>query len=577
AAALPAGAACRPADLAALQDSIATNVAKTAQPSASGLLRDVTAACRRNAAAPGTAAALAYAAQLVAWWKPIAPSPDHWLGSNAEFWDYLTTLFRAVGYTIDNTAAALEAQGFIGVCRAGDGCTLIAPAATSGIKLFPGALGANAGEQFLVTGRPAPCAPIDGTTDIRVWGQCIEVSVDPKIGASFKLRPVSPVPALVQTCMTEPAYTAARYYLADGDGEPVPVPLPDATTSRVRLAQKSADRATVALRPRPAPSPAHLYDSDQFFEGNCTIAQLAQALLPAPGPVGRATRWFGAARSFAAALFAPRVAYAAHGGLGSLGIIEELSTFGPADPFVFEATFDNPYASPPSQHVADVPGAAPVNDDIGRAAWEIEFQAPGFVRVRATPFGGFAAGTNVVEVNQAGGASDAKRGLTMFAALAHFADAQTGQGQQANAGKYRIRWTSSVASPRAGGQGAPFVAASIVNGDTLELARFAYVNGPSAQSGTIRFAGQTAAGLAWAQNTPARYELVVDLYAGRAYLRADGAYVRDASGAVLVQSFTPGRLLTHTGWRLGRQDNQVLATDDVEVVRLADTFATPQP
>jgi hypothetical protein len=588
------GSACQPADLAALSTGIETYAAKSIQSTANALLRDVVAACRRDASKPNPAPAVAYTEQLLAWWRPASGAPPVWSGTAEQFQGYLIRLFRAVGHTIDEDLNVFGTQGFIGVCRANDDCVLKASALTSGIKIFKGALSADPTAKFLVTGRPAACGTLDGATDVRIWGQCVEITVEPKDGPSFPLRAVAPVPALVQTCLTERAFASARFYLTVDVTDPttsvktpvpIPVELPDATTSRLRLAQQSGGSNTpVKLRPRPSASATHGYDSDRFFTAHCEGAELAQALLPAHRPFEVATRWFGEARSFAAGLFTARTAYAAHGGLGSLGVIEEFSTFGPADPFVFEATFDNPYGAAATKHVADAPGVQPVNDDVGRANWSIDPQLPGYVLVRAAPFGGFAAGTNVVEVNQAGGAAESKKGLTMYAQLAHFSDATSGAGQNANAGTYRIRWTSSVASPRAGGSGAPFVATSIdAAGSTTELARFVYVNGPSAQTGLIRFGDHTVAGLTWQQNVPRRYEILVDLTGGKAYLRArnptTGAfeYLKNLAGGYAMQSFAAGSSLTHVGWRLGLRDNQVLAIDDLEVVRLADTFPPPPP
>ena len=564
---------CRAADLTALSDRIGAYVAKSAQSTASGLLRDVQQACRQLPADPNTATALKYTAQLLAWWRPTAPATKLWLGSDAQLWDYLTLLFKYIGHTIGNDVEALGTQGFIGVCTAGAGCDLIAKERTSGIRIYPGALSATPTAQFLVTGSPAACTELDNATDLQVWGQCIEVTVDPKDGPGFAFQKVTPGPALVQTCFNQTAFDAVGFYLYGSDANPVSIELPDATTTRTRLAQRSGGKSTVSLRAHPANGTDV---EDGFFLANCDGAtDLTELSAPARTKAEYAMRLFGRAGSAALRIFTPQPLYAAHGGLGSLGFVEEMSLFGPADPFTFQATFDNPYALAPGVRTPDVPGQAPVDDDLGRAEWSIAFQDPGYVLVRAAPFGGFAAGTKVVEINQGGGASSSKQGMEMLANLAFFEGATGGEGTPANTGKYRIRWTSSIASPRAGGTGAPFVALGVdSHNNPVTLARFAYVNGPNAQSGLVTFNDLPVAGLTWQQNVPRRYELIIDLIAGKSYLRTvvPTGSAQSQSTAAVVQSFPLNSRLLQAGWKLGKQDNQVIGMDDLEIVRLADTF-----
>jgi hypothetical protein len=390
------------------------------------------------------------------------------------------------------------------------------------------------------------------------------VSVDPKSGDSFKLSPAPGFtsPAIVQTCLSDQALALAKYLTAET------VNLGDATTTRPRLAQRSGAQTSVKLTRRPAST---------FFTADCHAAETyATAPVPHVAPlerllasptllaVGRAAEW----------LLLPRTANAGHGGLGSIGgfVEEEFSKFGPSDPFVFQASFDNPYAALNVVRQADEPGKQPLDDDLGRATWTIGFQQPGYVLVRAAPFAGFPAGTNAVEINQGGGASSSKQGLDMLANLAFFQGDDVRVDERANAGKYRIRWTSAIASPRAGGTGAPFVALGIVNGKAAELARFAYDNGPNAQSGTISFNGVTVPGLSWQQNTIQRFELLIDLSAGLSYLRTvDLATNQSATTDASPKNFGTGAVLTQAGWRLGRQDNQIIGMDGFEIVRLPDT------
>ncbi len=519
---------------------------------------------------PGKDAVLDLVQQTVAW-----RSADATLVSTDDtaLWAFFTSLFDVIGFGLDNGALALAKEGFIGVCTAGQQCKLIADAQTSGVLIYPGALGAET-ERFLVTGAPIPCRGttaqpgVDEFTDLQLFGQCIQISVDPKAGDSFALNPAPgyPAPAIVQTCLSDQALALAKYLTTET------VNLGDATTTRPRLAQRSGKQTNVKLTRRPAST---------FFTADCHKAvTFAEALDRAPSAldrmldsptllaVGRAAEW----------LLLPRTANAGHGGLGSIGgfVEEEFSKFGPADPFVFQGSFDNPYPSVDVPNVvrsADVPGQQPVEDDLGRSIWTIGFQPPGYVLVRAAPFGGFASTpNNVIEINQGGGASSSKQGLDMLANLAFFQEGDEQSGARANTGKYRIRWTSSIASPRAGGSGASFVALGQAGSTVSTLARFAYVNGPNAQSGVVHFDDVPVAGASWKQNQPQRFEIIVDLSAGTAYLRKVALDTDVASSILATSTFTPGPSLTQAGWRLGRQDNQVIAMDSFEIVRLPDAY-----
>jgi hypothetical protein len=487
---------------------------------------------------------------------------------------YLQNLYAYVGYKIDNDVGSvagnpklgvLGTQGFIGVCTASAGCELVAADQTSGVKIFPGALSQTGTNRYLVTGRPAACGKLDNATDLQIWGQCIEVSVDPKKDPSFTFQAVTPGPMLVQTCLVP----GAAAYLSDAR-----VVLPDGQGPRIRLAQLSEGKP-VALRARPP----HTEDtgddrkgdySGGFFQASCNLATLGALSAPSRTATDYAMRWFTRTTTRVFELLEPKPAHAGHGGLGSFGFTGSSSIFGPADPFAFQGSFG-----------ADVPGLRPKTDDLGRATWAIEAQSPGNVIVRAAPLSGFpqSAG-NVAEINQAGGAADSKQGLRMLANLAHFDGSESSAGARANTGKYRVRWTSLVATPRAGGtQGAPFVALGVAPADTAAtLARFVYVNGQGAQGGTISFAGAAVSGLTWQQGVRQRFELLIDLGAGTATLRSVnlGTGASSATNA-LVQSFPAGTTLEQVGWVLGALDNQVLVMDDFEIVRLADDYAPSEP
>jgi hypothetical protein len=379
-----------------------------------------------------------------------------------------------------------------------------------------------------------------------VWGQCIEVSVGPYKDASYPFRrptsPQVPAPALVRVCATEETYHAAPWLFENAG-------LPDAVTGRARVGQRSGGANRVQVRPR----------VDGLAEGvDFTLTGCDRATVPPPetaggfGAVGAS--WLHRAGETLATLFAPRVAWAGHGGLSGLpGFAEQTSVFGPVDPFVFQATF-----------TGDAVGGPPTVPDLGRGSWTIDTtQSPGSVLVRSGI--GDIAG-NVAVIDQAGGAAGSKAGAALLANLAYFQESVGETGVRATTGRYRLRWTSLVATPRA--FGAPFHA---FGPDRAVLARVSFENGRGAGSGPIHFNGSPVAGsdgqpLRWTQNRKQRFELLVDLDAGRAELRA--APFVDESAALASGTFAPATPLVQAGWLLGGIDAQIIGTDDWEIVQL---------
>jgi hypothetical protein len=595
------GGPCDGVILTRLQNGISTYIVGRAnQTTASRLLGDVRQACSGKVPAPNPQLAVAYADQLVSWWKLNPATSVVWKNNDpTTFWAYMTDLFNYVGRNIDNRAdgptAVLSDQGFIGVCKASEDCEVIAKAKTSGIKIFPLALSATGTDRFLVTGGPVRCTGdatkdegLDGFTDLQVWGQCIDISIDPKTGSenkpqgsaatplSFTFRDV-PGPALVQTCLANSAHAAAQLYLKG-----VGTQLPDGA-GRLRLAQRSLGTNSVRVRARPrTPDQEGVRDFSNGFirDFTCEDAiQVAAADLPPGSAQHYAARLLRRAASRVAQLVSPRPLYAGHAGLGGFGFVSEASLFGPADPFVFQGSFDNPHAG--TARVSDAPGQQPSDDDTGRAKWTIATQPPGYVLVRSTPFSGFLApsdgGTNnVVEINQAGGAAEEKLGMTMLANLAYFdgdKPAATGDVVRASVGWYRIRWSSLISSPRAGGtEGAPFLALGrAADGSPVTLARFAYTNGASSQSGPVLF-DRKPTGLTWTQGAPRRFEILVDLTGGKSYLRTVNADGTSSPIAGAVQEFAIGTRLTQAGWVMDRRDNQVIVMDNLEIARLPDDY-----
>jgi hypothetical protein len=454
--------------------------------------------------------------------------------SDVALWDYLTTLFRYTGFPLPNTAAALGAQGFIGVCddatMPAAGCQLVAAAKTSGILIYKGALGGR----FLVTGAPTPCSPIRDATNLQAWGQCVEVSIDPKPGMSFAFQK-DPIArpnggAVVQTCVAE----GSPHFLFEPD--PVTEQKPG------KLSQLSGGSTRVSVRPA-APEVFSITPDDVLEGKGCTFAHVAQGASQGSGLLARFA-------SNALAVFAPKVAYAGHGGLGTLpGFAEATSVFGPIDPYVFQGTF-----------TGDVVGQQPGTPDRNRGSWSVVTLNPGDIVVRAS-LGDI--NSQLAVLNQQGGASSSKPGIQLVAQVA----TQSGQSSFATAGVYRVRWRSLVASSK------PFGAdMNVLDGTGRILATFTYANGTAAGSGPVLFNGAPVANLTWAQNVSARYEITVDLDKRTVGFGLQGEAPR-VSGASYLNGAAAD--LARAGWQFRSQNAQTIGTDDFEILRLPDPAVNP--
>ncbi len=472
---------------------------------------------------------LDYVAQILAWRAQGLTLGGASDGSNPALWDYLTTLFRYAGFSLPNAGTALGPQGFIGVCddatMPAEGCTLVAAAKTSGMRILKGALGGR----FLVTGAPASCAPLGAATNLQPWGQCLEVSIDPKVGPSFRYV-ADPVArpnggAIVQTCLAE----GAPNFLAAASGEP--------NGKNGKLGQLSAGSERVSVRP-PAPPVFRITEEDELAGRGCSFAQVvARDRRPDAGLWSRLA-------SAALDALTPRLAYATHGGLGGMpGFTAQTSRFGPVDPFVFQATF-----------TGDVVGQPPATPDRGRGSWTIETLNPGDVTVRASLAD---IASPLVVVNQQGGAAPSKPGIQLLGALA----TQAGQPSVAQAGVYRVRWRAVVATPKA--FDANF---NLLDAQGNVLASFTYANGNAAQGGPVLFNGAPT-GLAWAQNVSAAYEITLDLDRRQVSFGLQGA-APVASG--LGYAYPAAEGFAQFGWQIKSQNAQTIGTDDVEVVRVPD-------
>jgi hypothetical protein len=286
-----------------------------------------------------------------------------------------------------------------------------------------------------------------------------------------------------------------------------------------------------------------------FFAANCDKAQTFASAASAPtGSFGAVTRVASGALASVAEFFGPRVAEAAHGGLGTLpGGTNSLSLFGPIDPFLFQATFTN-----------DVLGQQPGSPDRGRGSWLALTVNPGDIVVRAS-LGDI--GSKLVVINQQGGVAPNKDGIQL---LARVATQDATQPQFATTGTYRIRWRSLVATPKA------FDANFNVldsGSPSQVLARFTYANSAAAQGGPILFNG-TPTGATWTQNEPQTFEITVNLDDKLVSFGLQGA-----APLVSSQPFAgPAIDLAKVGWQIKSQNAQTIGMDDVEIVRMPDAI-----
>lgn len=529
---------CQRADYDYLNDNVATVFAADLQRSVSATVRGLRQTC------PDTGAMLDFVQQIVGWQNadlanevtPVTGYAVRLPAADGPTWDYLTRLFKYHKYSLPNTRLALGRQGFIRVCddnASSDDCIAAAPAKTGGIRIYDGALGGR----YLVTGAPASCATVSTISNLKTWAQCLEISVDPKEGSTFDFL-TSPG-AVVQTCIRSQVANAEYLWTGAYTGSGPAL----GKVGRLAEVPTGATRAALlALAPaeeQPIPT------SETDCDAATSEGQLAS--------LHRGSGLFGRALAGLGALFMPKVAYAGHGGLGTLpGFTDGLSLFGPVDPFLFQATFE--------AQTAGAPLTSGTLGDRDRGFWSISTDDPSAVTVQTGIGTQYTWPNKLLVINQAGGASGRKTGVRALAIPAQ----QTAQPQYAIHGLYRIRWTAIIGSNKA------FDATYVVQDATgRRFATLVFGNGTSAGSGPLTFNGVQVA--TWTQLTPVRYEILLDLDNDKVrfgIVQADGSTTYLTT---LQNTPSPkGVELAAFGWVITGVDAQIIGTDEMEVVRLPD-------
>jgi hypothetical protein len=376
-----------------------------------------------------------------------------------------------------------------------------------------------------VTIAPASCAPAGNATNLRVYGQCVEVSVDPKPAKSFTFAPGVRPAGIVQTCIAE----GAPHYL---------LPTTASGARVARMAQKSATDPMVRVRDV----------APQLFD---PLLACDDAVVVASAPAAEG-RWSGLTRVAAAArgaldLFAPRVAYAGHGGLGTLPAIidDALSLFGPVDQYTFFGDFE--------QDVVGQPPAAPSDGSL-RGRWTIATLNPGAVTVQPS-LGDIAS--KLLVINQGGGNAQQKDGVEVTALLDPTPKPAPPYPFE---GTYTVGLRAVVATPRA--FAAPFILQSSTG---AELARFTLTDGANAQRGPITFTagGQSVTAGEWRQNVSQTIQFTVDFATGTVRLQAGST----TSTAALPFAATD---LAQARWSITGRDGQIIGMDDLVFTRLVN-------
>jgi hypothetical protein len=530
------GASCSNTDATQLQQQITALFNASVRTDARTLERALERACPAGGTA-ATGAMLDYVAKILSWRGAVdAKGQPLITGQNPALWGYLTLLFKYTGYSLPNTEGALGDQGFVGICDDSrtepKDCLLVSKLKTSGVLIYDGALEKGVlGNRFLVTGAPASCSAIGTRTNLKPYGQCVEVSVDPKPGKleSFEFAPVigRPAPAVVQTCVAE---NAPEYLYHDHDAP---------GGKQGKLGQYSAGATQVFVRP-PAPELFAVTPDDALAGKGCTFA--TTVVQGGPWQDNGIVRLARNALSF----FAPREAFAGHGGLGTLpGYASATSRFGPIDPYVFYANFEQ-----------DVIGARPDEplDGSLRGAWQITPPPPGTVSVQRS-LGDIS--DQLAVINQAGGNK-----ADLITLIAKINPSTTPGKPYPFDGTYSVGLDVVVASPRA--FISPFVVRSSVGTGTKEIARFELRDGQNSQSGPITFTagGQTVTAGTWKQNTSQRIEFFVNFEAGEVSLRAG------AQPETVKQRFAAADL-GQAGWEIGGQDGQIIGVNNLYIAKLA--------
>jgi hypothetical protein len=413
----------------------------------------VESACRSATAQPYPASTLAatqltapYAAIRYAEWLFAKRGTSGFVASDAVLWSYVARVFGYVGYTVPTSTAALTDSGFVKVCTSGSACLVASPDSQKAVNIAPNALSLTAGIPFLVTGTPVACSPFSSATGYAVYGGCLQISVDPKSTPSFQLKAPGTV---VELCTRNSATVTTPLFIHQRRTDVYT----GATTTQGKLAQRS-ERAGDTYSPVSFRRyTAGLIDDkycDHPYEPTATTGLAA-------------LRRVGASLL---ALFQPTVAYAGHGGLGTLpGLAdEEFSVFGPLDGFALNGDFEQ-----------DAIGAFPVSGrpEMRGTSWDIGTTPnPSRAQVRS----GGPLGTRYLWLDQGGGASSSKDSLTFNGTLATPLAPQPGDGDRT----IRLRVRAAIATSRA--LNARFEALSSTG---TRFGTFEFRDGAGAQSGTV--------------------------------------------------------------------------------------------
>ncbi len=474
--------------------------------------------------ATAPAAALAYTEWLLG-----QRGQTGYIASDAFLWTYLTRLFGYVGYTIPPLGTGFEIGGFVRICYSGTVCQLESADGRRAIRFPAGALSATAGIPFLVTGEPRDCAPFSSFSSYSVYSGCIDISVDPKPGTSFTLKAPGTLVEMCTTAATTPSYVTERR-------QDVYTSL---TTTQGKLGQRSQTPGNgftpISFRPYSAGF------LDDFWCDN------DKPLTATVGALQRIRR----AGDALLALFRPAVAYAGHGGLGTLpGLVEELSVFGPLDGYAFNGDFE-----------PDTVGSFPHTwAEMRTGTWSLSLgpnPSRASVQAPAAPFT-----TQHLRLDQGGGAAANKDPLVLTGTLGLPMAPQPGDGDR----RIRLRVRTAIATSRA--LDALFEARTSTG---ATFATFRFRDGSSAQSGTIVPvvpAGATVLGTVgsapWSQNVirPLQVTVSFDVTASVATVSVGLVGETPLAQYTLPISALPN--LASFRWTLGGRDGVTVLSDDYQ-------------
>ena len=541
-AALSPSAACTRDGGSYLQKEIGTLFSDSRLRLAARARRDsVAARCTYTEATGSHAYPAGTAAQTLSSASALALNYTEWLldqraagrvvADDAFLWTYVGRLFRYVGYAVPASPNVFDRTGFVRVCRSNVDCHVEAPDGRKAIRFPAGALSTQPGIPFLVTGLAATCDPFSSFSSYSIFGGCFDISVDPKAGASFKLASRGTIVELCTTDRGTPSYiTARRSDVYSGQ-----------TTTQGKLGQRSGLDAggltPISFRPY-APSilsknPHDPQDGDYWCENE----------KPAPA----ATSAFARAGDALLALLRPRLAYAGHGGLGTLpGFTDELSVFGPLDGYAFNGDFQgDPVGGFPSQ-LAEMRGGS----------WKLStFEDPSVASVQE----GELFDRRYLLLNQAGGAAAAKEPLTFTGAPREPLTAAPGDPNRV----VRLRFRAAILSSRA------FDSRFVVRSTKGDLTTIRFVDGASAKSGLLTVTAPVGAVLdrqtssaAWKQSGVQKFEVTVAFSHGTGTARVTVGLV----GQTPLAGYTVAAAdLASFAWVLAGRDGQLIGSDDYQL------------